>query len=650
MAAPREPQRYEGVERRVQVVALGIAITFSLLCVSIWRLQVINMRQFREMAEDQQVWPKRLKSDRGVIYSRHGAILADNRASTDIVLVPGEVDPGHAFPRDHVLEALCHDLQKVIAINEEQLAAKVRAHRREPFSQITIKRDVSRNDRIRIEEFNWKLPGVFTIAHPQRRYLHGETAGQLLGRLGEINQQELDNREGYHLGDLIGRRGLEEQYENLLHGEDGFMLVTRYASGRPQLRTDKYGMPYIARRDSRGHILAEEGRRKEPAPGDPLHLTLDISLQQKCEDLLKGEVGTITVLDARSGAVLAMASSPGYDPGVFVTRGRNKERLALLQENYPRRMLHRAFQEQYPPGSVFKVLLAAAALEEGIITPETTFFCPGHFRLSGVQRRWHCHKRSGHGSVNLLEALTVSCDVFFYNIGLELGVDRMEAWAEKFGLGQPTGIDLPGEVKGLVPGRQWKAERNRNLPVWEQKWYPGETLNFSIGQGSMSTTPLQNAVMMACVINGGCRVRPYLNREFGPEISENFIGDKALATVIEGMRTCVERHTFPRGTGRRAYIPGVTVLGKTGSAQVMALSHHEEYETEEDIPWKMRDHAWFVAGVPDRDPPIAMCILVEHGHHGSTVAAPLAREIILHFYGLPDPGPLEVASAGGSTE
>ena len=626
MPMHKEPQRYEGVERRVQCIALCMTLAFSVLCLQLWRLQVVNMHQYVEMAENNRVWPKRLKSDRGVIYGRNRVIVADNRASADIILVPGEC------PKER-RAAVCDTLEQLVGVSSAALQERIKHHRREPFTQLVVKQDISKADRIRIEEHNYALPGIFSVVHPQRRYLYGETAGQLLGYLGEINEQELSQWEDYSMGDLVGKEGLERQYESLLHGEDGYTVVTKYASGRPQLRTDASGMPYIARRDSRGHLLEEEGRRKEPVPGKPLHLTLDIALQQKCEALLKGEVGAIAVLEADTGAVLALASTPSYDPSVFVSRGHNQERVELLSGAKPNRMKNRNYREQYPPGSVFKVMLAAAALEEGVITPESSYYCPGHYQIQGQGRRWHCWRRSGHGHVSVVEALAFSCDVFFYNVGLELGVDRIVEYAHKMGMGVRTGIDLPGEVEGLIPSREWKAGLHADEPVWEQRWYPGETVNLSIGQGSAATTPLQNAVMMACIVNGGYRVRPYLAEELGPQKSERILSDKTLATVIKGMRLCVEKGPpAPSGTGHRAHIPDMVILGKTGSAQVMSLKHHEQFETEEDIPYEFKDHAWFVAGVLDREPKIALCILIEHGHHGSSAASPLAKDVIEFFY------------------
>lgn len=348
---------------------------------------------------------------------------------------------------------------------------------------------------------------------------------------------------------------------------------------------------------------------------------------------------------------MAMASYPSYDPSVFVNHDPTGERQRLLNPpaKAPKPMVNKAYREQYPPGSVFKVMLAAAALEEGVITPQTTHFCGGSFRINGGGRAWGCWQRRGHGRVAVKEALAYSCDVFFYNVGLALGVDKIQEWSNKMGLGVKTDIDLPKEITGLIPGQEWKKELFKSKDSSWQKWYPGDTVNLSIGQGSAATTPLQNAVMMACIANGGYRVRPFLNAAREQVRSERLLSPTTIDVVTAGMRMCVEKAPpqYPSGTGWRAGIPGFTILGKTGSAQIMSLETHKKYGAEENIPKEMRDHAWFVAAVVDREPKVAICILVEHGHHGSTAASVLAKPIIEFIYRdqpLPD---VQVAQVGG---
>lgn len=626
-----EPKRYEGVENRVQLLALLLTLVFVVPVLKLWYLQVVKQSEYLGKAEDQRIWETTLESDRGTIYGKDDVILADNRASVNVMFVAGECPEARR-------EETCIRLAKLLGLDPNNILQKVKNNASTPFEQVLIKSDVTKSELFKIEESSFMLPGVLTLVQPQRRYLYRETGGQLLGYLGEISRKQLNEDywrdQGYRQGDVIGKGGLEAQYEQQLQGEDGFLLVTKYASGRPQLRSDRGGQPILARRDSAGNVSTIEGRGTEPQAGEPLHLTLDIELQAKCEELLAGEVGAIVVLNAETGAVLAMASVPSYDPSVFVSHDPTGERSRLLQAQEPKPMLHRAYREQYPPGSVFKVMLAAAALEEKVVTPQTSYYCGGQFRINGRGRPWHCWKRSGHGSVALKEALAYSCDVYFYNVGLNLGVDRIQEWSYRMGLGVKTGIDLPLETEGLIPGQEWKKAIMKDKPVWDQKWFPGDTVNLSIGQGSAATTPLQNAVMMAAVVNGGYLITPHLNRDREPQRSERFLTDATLEQVWGGMRMCVEKAPpdYPSGTGWRAAVPGIAVLGKTGTAQVMSLEHHAKYATEEDIPYEMRDHAWFAAGVIDQDPKVAICILVEHGHHGSTSASILAKPLIEFIY------------------
>jgi penicillin-binding protein 2 len=405
-------------------------------------------------------------------------------------------------------------------------------------------------------------------------------------------------------------------------------------------------------RDNYGHELNVEKMVHEPVPGNAIHVTLDIQLQQKAESLLAGEQGSIVVLNADTGEVYALASRPGYDPSVFVNRNTSEERAAILTGK-PNRMMNRGYQQIYAPGSTFKIMLAAAALEEGVIDENTTHYCSGQFRLSPNGRPWHCWWRRGHGKVNVVEAIATSCDVFFYQVGLALGVDKINEWCDKFAFGGVTGLDLPGEVPGLVPGPEWKkAVERRRIPdrPWDWQWFDGDTVNLSIGQGSMAATPLQIAVLMSAVVNGGRRVRPYLVQDTGAHLSEPLLSEKTIRIVQKGMQRCVEKtHPIPTGTGKLAHIDGMTILGKTGSAQMVSLEAHAEYKTDEEIPKELRDHAWFMAGVMDRSPRIAICVMVEHGHHGSSAAAPLAKEVIEFFYEHCVPGqqpPERLAQAG----
>lgn len=630
MTPPKRKKKYEGFERRIYTIAFAWLAAFTLLGIRLWHLQIVQWYEYEQKAEYNRLHPQRLEAPRGIIYGPDPAVvLADNRPSCDLVIVPAECET-------HQIKDVCSRLENLIGIDGAGLRQKIGDYKEAPYRQILIKQDVAKDDLTRVHEFSYLLPGVFAVAQPQRRYIYGKTAGQILGYLGEIGPEELKHLEGYQGGDLMGRDGLEHKYESTLRGTDGQLVVQVYVSDRrPQLRTNLYGQPTLAV-DSYGRKLHEEKEfRKEPVPGKSIFLTLDINLQHYCEMMLEGRVGAIVVLNANTGAVLSLASAPGYDPNIFVTHGRDRQRKEALQAK-PNPMINRCFREVYAPGSVFKILLAAAALEEGIIDENTAFYCPGFLQLEGVERKWHCWKRTGHGQIRVVDALAFSCDVFFYNVGLRLGVDNISKWSRRLGLGVKTGIDLPKEAPGLIPSREWKKNtlqtKYPNAP-WEYRWYPGNTLNLAIGQGEATTTPLQIAVMTAAIVNGGHRVRPFINQSIGPQVSEPLLSEKTIETIRKGMRKCVDKDPpAPTGTGNAAKIPKITVIGKTGSAQMVGLEKHKKYESEEDIPYHLRDHAWFACGVLEKEPPIALCVLIEHGHHGSSAAAPLAKNVIEYFY------------------
>lgn len=649
MAANGQKRHYEDFERRIRVVSIGLVAAFAVLGLRLWDLQIVHWFDYRQMAECNRLHPQRLTAPRGMIYGPDASVvLADNRPSCDLVIVPAECETTE-------VEAVCRQLGELIGIDAAALLDKIRNSKRQPFKQILVKQDVSKDDLTRVEEFSHALPGIYTVARPQRRYLYGKTAGQLLGYMGEIGPEELEASDDYQGGDMIGRAGIEQMYEAKMRGTDGQLVVNVYVSDRrPQLRTDPYGQPYVEV-DSYGRKLKEEPDfRLDPKPGEPIFTTLDMGLQRRCEEILEGEVGAIVVLNADTGAVLALASVPAYDPSIFITHGRNRERLEALTIK-PNPMINRGYRDAYAPGSVFKVMLATAALEEGVINEHTAFYCPGFYQLEGVERKWRCWRHSGHGTVSVVDALAYSCDVFFYNVGVRLGVDKINEWSRKLGLGVKTGIDLPQEVEGLIPSRDWKEQQMKKTSPkspWEWKWYPGNTVNLSIGQGEAVTSPLQIAVMMAAVVNGGRRVRPFINKALGPQVSEPFIRESTLRIVRAGTEKCVaDGPPPPTGTGHVANVPGMLVIGKTGSAQMVGLEQHKQYGSEEQIPYALRDHAWFVCGVLDREPKLAVCVLVEHGMHGGSTAAPLAKKAIEYFYSprpsLPqEPNPMNLAQQG----
>ncbi len=692
-------KRFEGFEGRMSGMAVVIVVLSALLCARLWQLQVVEGSVYTKQAEDNRLDYEVIKSPRGIIYGRdETVVLADNRAALDLMLTPAmlrDVDAvsksastvaqilqiktidllsgtrdafksgvalDEAFPLDDIeegdraeVQAFFHAAERVydvtrqlgemVGVDPNTIFGNVISaiRRKKPFEQILVKQDISKTERMRVEEYSFALQGVYTVARPQRRYYYGETAGQILGWLNEIDADTLaSKRPRYKMGDIIGRDGIEQRYELDLKGYDGAMIVTRYNGSVPQLRTDVHGLPYIEV-DSMGRSLALE-RRQDAIAGKPIFTTLDIELQMECERILRDELlaedivdiqaeGAIVVMDADTGELLALASVPTYDPNIFTTQSPDQKQIIDGVIKDPRKpMLHRAFQTHYPPGSVFKVLMAVAALEEGIVDEHTTFSCGGSFRLGS--HTWRCWRRGGHGGVAMVDALAFSCDVYFYNVGQRIGPEKLNKWSHMLGLGESTGIDLPREVPGAVPSPEKKAaaakarkSKNRD----DYNWYPGDTINMSIGQGMVDATVLQNAVLMASVMNGGKRVRPHVNLGVGPQVSEKLISDNTLRIVHAGMFKCVDKKQPPSGTGREARIEGLEIIGKTGTAQVAHLSQLKGRK-EREVPYELRDHALFVAGVTNMKPRLAVSIIVEHGLHGSTTAAPVAKKIFDYYY------------------
>jgi penicillin-binding protein 2 len=400
----------------------------------------------------------------------------------------------------------------------------------------------------------------------------------------------------------VGQAGIESRYNRELMGRDGFRRVIV---------------------NSRG-LEVTEAERRAPIDGPSLTLSIDASLQETMEKAFEGRAGSAVALDPRTGEVLAMTSTPAYDPNEFTT-GIDAATWASLARDPQTPLMNKVIQGTYSPGSTFKLVVATAALEEGVITPATTFFCPGY--LAVYNTVFHCHVARGHGTQDLRRGLANSCNVFFFNVGIRLEISRLAKWASRMGLGAPTGIDLPNEGTGLMPSPEWK------MRLFKAPWYPGETVSVAIGQGQVSATPLQMARLVAVIANGGRLVNPHLARKAPgtfPDPVALGIRPETIAAVREGMRAVVDG-----GTGARARLSTVEVCGKTGSAQVVAKSRLEKSPNV----FEMQPHGWFVAFAPADDPRIALAVLVEHGKSGAYSAAPVARQILAHFFGLDRPAP-----------
>jgi penicillin-binding protein 2 len=604
MAALAEINKQDGapeLRRRTGLLYVLLAVAFLGLMTRLVFLQIIQGERYSFLSENNRVRLKRVPGTRGMMFDRQGQLLVDSRPSFDLIFVPEDTDDP-AKTLGLLAHYLRRDENELLKIFEE---SKSRA----AFDEIVLGRDVDWSAVVAVETHQIDLPGISLRTRPRRNYADGPMAAHVLGYLGEINQKQLKilKEQGYIVGDEIGQYGLERRWEELLRGQSGGQQVEVDALGR------------------RVRVLHEV----TDVPGYTVHLTLDRQMQEAAYEALKGKQGTIVALDVHNGAILTLASTPAFDPNVFA-RGIKSDEWSALVKDQLRPLNNRATQGQFPPGSTFKVIMAIAALEEGVIQPESFIQDPGFFPFGN--RSFRDWKKGGHGAVNLHRAIVESCDVYFYQLGPKLGIDRIAKWARAFGLGEKSGIALDDERSGIIPDTEWKRKRFR------QPWYPGETVSVAIGQGYVTVTPLQLANMMAAVANGGKLYRPYLVtkvqsvdgttvREYGSELIRTI---ELKADTLNRVRNALaDVVTGPGGTGGAARSPLIKVAGKTGTAQVIEMKG--AYLKSEQLSYFSRDHAWFVAYAPVENPQVAIAVLVEHGGHGGEAAAPMAKKVFEKF-------------------
>ncbi|MFQ5904237.1 MAG: penicillin-binding protein 2, partial [Candidatus Binatia bacterium] len=474
-----------GLKARLSLLRAAIFLLFSVLLLQFWYLQVINEEKFKRLAENNRIRVISLQGPRGLIYDRNKRSIVSNRPSFNLTLVPEDVQEP-----DAILELF----NRNVDLDMEE--AKEKIGKAYPYKPLVIKRDISRQELAFIEEHKIDLPGVNFQIEPLRFYKFNDLGAHILGYLGEISEVQLKSqRDGeYRSGDMIGQYGLEKEFEPLLKGVRAHKLVEVDALGKEikVLQNGKF------------------------IPGHSLVLTLDLDLQMLAEELLRDKRGVIVVLEPKTGEVLVLASHPNFDPNLFAS-GINRKAWRELSKDRRYPLQNRAIQGLYPPGSVFKIIMAAAALEEGVIEPDTTFYCPGSFPFGG--RTFRGWRDQGHGTVDVHRALVESCDVFFYHLGHRLGIDTIAKYSLAFGFGKPTGLELAHEKAGTVPSTTWKKK------VLKQPWYPGETISVAIGQGYNQMTPLLLANMIAAVANGGKLFRPFLIKRIetalGQVVKEN---------------------------------------------------------------------------------------------------------------------------------
>ncbi len=562
-----------------RILRLGVVIVLLFLALEgrLWSMQAIQGRYYLDLSEQNRVRDLIVPAPRGAIFDRRGQPLVTNRASFTVSVLPMEVpDP----------DRLAEVLAPLLGIERQEILDKLEAGRRRPFESVPLRRDVSKTIVVTVEEHRIDLPGVIIQAEPVRQYLLGPFAPHVLGYLGEVTEEELRTKNGYRPGDLIGKAGVERVYDDVLRGDPGRLQVEVDAAGRPM------------------RVLG----RQQARPGRSMVLNVDSSLQQVAEAALRGRSGAIVAMDPRSGEVLVLASAPGFDPSLF-SGGISQANWRRLTTDTNLPLLSRAAEGTYEPGSVFKIITGLSALSEGVVSRNSTFECTGQLQLG----QWIFHDLAAYGTVNFIRGVQVSCNVMFWRLGMAVGEPRLARYAKALGLGEPTGIDLPAEAAGLIPSAEWKQR------VWKTPWYPGDTLNMSIGQGFVLTSPLQIARMVSAVAMDGKLVQPRLARRIlapdGTEVSSFAsrettvpvtLPPEALRTLREGMRAVVNG-----GTGAAAAVQGLDMAGKTGSA-----------ENPRGIP-----HAWFAGYAPADSPALVVVVFVEHGRRGGEIAAPIARAI-----------------------
>jgi len=591
---------------RFVVISLAAIGIFLLLIMRLWYLQVINHERYLTLSEKNRIRYIPITPARGPLYDRNGQLLVDNRPAFGISVLRQEVDE---------VDPLLDRLSSLLGVEREELQKRWKAGKKFPrYRPVPLVEDVPWEEMEKVQENSVDLPGVITEVRPLRSYPYGELAAHLFGYLGEITDRDLQevDEDRYRPGDYIGQSGLEKHLEGYLQGQPGERLVEVDVKGK-ELR-----------------IL----RTQDSVPGSRVFLTLDVGVQKAVEEAFADQAGAAVVLEVSSGEVLAMTSRPSFDPAAFARGISGKEWIELVQN--PRHPLqNKALQGQYPPGSTFKIVTALAALRNGVATPQTVVDCFGSFSLGS--RDFRCWKKIGHGRTDLKKALKESCDVYFYKVGMDVGIDAIAETARQLGLGEPLGFPLSGEKGGLVPDRAWKKRR------FGERWYDGETVNAAIGQGYVLATPLQLAVMTAAVASGGDVLRPHVVKriedlagrvqyESVPEVLHRTHWKEAdLKAVRTGLEAAVNE---PHGTAGASMLHQMRVAGKTGTAQVVKLKDEINKSAEHTIPYRFRDHALFVAYAPADNPQVAIAVVVEHGGHGGGVAGPIAKAAFEAYFHL----------------
>jgi penicillin-binding protein 2 len=595
------------LRRRLLKVGMGIIFFFALIIYRLYDLQIEHGQEFVQKSFSNRIRVQKLAAPRGQILDRNGQEIVANRPSFDVVLMREDAtDP----------ETLMKNLAPVLHEEVSALWDRFREAADTPqHMPVVLKKDIDWQTLAYIESHNKDFPGIDIQVQPVRVYSYGNLMSHVIGYLGIINKEELDqlpeSERRFASGDLIGKRGLERLREKDLRGE----------KGEAQTVVDSHG------------FVQERVKKEEPFPGADIYLTLDAPMQRMVEEMMakRDMAGAAVAMEVNTGRILVSVSAPELPLDQFVG-GISKANWQALQDNPRSPQMNKVVQGLYPPGSTYKMVTALAGLATGVITKDTTVFCPGYYKFGN--RTYGCWRHSGHGAVNLRRAVAESCDTYFYTVGQKVGVDRLAEFANKMGLGVLSGIEMENEKRGTVPTKEWKQR------VKGEKWHDGETLSVAIGQGYNEVTPLQICLMTATIATDGVRMKPTIIdkivdlrsgqvKTFPPEVAERITlkGD-SMEMIRQGMIDVVQG---PRGTARGVAIKGLNIAGKTGTAQVVRLAQFKGLK-ESAIPYKYRDHAWFTCFAPAEKPEIAVTVLIEHGLHGGSAAGPVAKAILREYF------------------
>lgn len=598
-------EREEDQERGLLFLRILTILAVTALASRLFFLQIIRGEYYRGLAEGNRLRRLSTEAPRGAVFDRHGRVLVRNSSSFVVSVVPAEMEK-----RKEVLDLL----RELLQLSPKEMKEKL-TKSPNPFDVVRIRENLSQNELAILAERMQDLPGVTLEPRPVRKYVHGTLAAHFLGYVGQVNEEEIKRlkEKGIGPGDTVGKDGVEQSQDEILRGVNGIKQIEVDAAGR---------------------IVKTLGEI-DPVPGNDLFLTIDLDLQRAAEEGLSQTLdklkvqngvrnpGAVVALDPRDGSVLALTSAPAYDPNLFARGIKAREYQDLLSNPfYP--LLNRAIAGAYPSGSTFKIVTGSAGLQEKVISPDQPYYCGGVFTGAGIP--FNCFVRSGHGSLAFVEALGLSCDVYFYNVGFRLGIQRLDRYATDFGVGRKTGIDLPGESPGLLPTEEWKRK------TYHDEWYAGETVNLAIGQGYLQLTPIQLAVMGSIIASRGKVFQPHL---FGKAVSpqgEEIRGANAnllrsvkvspemLTKVALGMKAAVDH-----GTGTAAKLEKIAVAGKTGTAENLPSAENP----------RGRNHAWFVCFAPFENPEIVVAVCLEQsGGFGGQWAAPIARKVLEQHFGL----------------